>query len=48
VLVQWGYNSDDRGLLQCECHLVGLVVPQMVDSVALPVVEVLLLPIQTE
>jgi len=48
MTMHWGHNAHDRGLLQLEGNLVGLVVPQVVDAVALLVVEGLLLTIRPE
>ena len=48
MLMQWSYNPDDGGLFQSEGHLVSLVVPQMVHSVALAIVEVFLLSVKTD
>ena len=44
--VDGSHNSHNRGLLQFERDLVCLIVPQVVDTVALSIVEVLLLAIR--
>lgn len=46
VLVHGCQDPEDRWLGEIERHNVALIVPEMVDSEAGPVVEVLLLPIE--
>ena len=43
VVVNWSQNSDYGGFCKSEFDLVVLVVPQVIHSVGLPIVEVLLL-----
>lgn len=43
--MDWSYYSDQGRFLEIELHVMSLIVPEMVDSVALSDVEVLLLPI---
>lgn len=43
VTMHWRGDADDCRILQRECHFVSLIVPEMIHSVGLTVVEVCLL-----
>lgn len=45
--VDWSQDSNNRGLLKSESNIMSLVVPQMVNSVFLSVIEILLVAVSS-